>query len=143
MAIQVRDITALLEVYDMPRAVQFYRNVLGFELVETSRPPDQPFDWCMLRHGGSLLMLNTRYDSERRPPRPQHRPSLEDVTLFIGCDDVDLVYEHLRSRSWPASEPTTAHYGMRQVFLRDPDGFKLCFQHPDRSRQAAHASLRA
>jgi hypothetical protein len=24
--------------------------------------------------------------------------------------------------------PRTASYGMRQLFLRDPDGYELCFQ---------------
>ena len=29
-----------------------------------------------------------------------------------------------------ASPPKVAPYGMRQLYLSDPDGYGLCFQHP-------------
>jgi glyoxylase I family protein len=36
MSIAVRSVCALLQVFDMPASVRFYRDVLGFEIVETS-----------------------------------------------------------------------------------------------------------
>ena len=36
MAINVRGLTPLLQVYDMPTSMRFYRDVLGFEVVHTS-----------------------------------------------------------------------------------------------------------
>jgi catechol 2,3-dioxygenase-like lactoylglutathione lyase family enzyme len=73
MAIQVHDLCALLSVYDMPEAVRFYSELLGFELV--SRAPTyetiggvEHFHWCMLRNGSSYLMLNTEYDTGERLP---------------------------------------------------------------------------
>ena len=33
MGIEVQDVCTLLQVFDMPRAVRFYRDVLGFEIV--------------------------------------------------------------------------------------------------------------
>jgi glyoxylase I family protein len=41
MAIDVRGLAPLLEVFDMPTSIAFYRDVLGFQVVSTSRPvPD-------------------------------------------------------------------------------------------------------
>ena len=36
MALDIHGIAPLLQVFDMPIAVRFYRDVLGFELVQTS-----------------------------------------------------------------------------------------------------------
>ena len=46
MAIEVRGVCTLLLVFDMPTALRFYRDVLGFEIVATSHPDagDQT-DW--------------------------------------------------------------------------------------------------
>jgi glyoxylase I family protein len=38
MAVEIRGLTPLLQVFDMPTSVRFYRDVLGFELVSTSQP---------------------------------------------------------------------------------------------------------
>jgi uncharacterized glyoxalase superfamily protein PhnB len=46
------------------------------------------------------------------------------------CDDVDAAYRELQAKGWPdIEEPSTAPYGVRQLQVRDPDGFRLCLQH--------------
>lgn len=131
MPIDVRGLTPLLAVFDMPRSVAFYRDVLGFALVETSQPGDH-FHWALLSHGGAQLMLNTAYEDGARPPAPDparvaaHR----DAAIFFGCPDLDAAYAHLRAHGVDAEEPFTQSYGMRQLYLTDPDGYLLCFQTP-------------
>ena len=51
-----------------------------------------------------------------------------DTGLFIGCPDVDAAYEELRARGVDVKKPHVAAYGMKQMSLRDPDGYGLCFQ---------------
>ena len=71
MGIKVDGVAPLIQVFDMPRSVAFYRDVLGFEIVTTSPPrgPDD-FDWGLLRLEGIDLMLNTAYEADERPPEP-------------------------------------------------------------------------
>jgi hypothetical protein len=52
----------------------------------------------------------------------------DDTALFIGCPDVDLAYKHLRAHGVAVEAPVVASYGMKQLYLKDPDGFTLCFQ---------------
>jgi catechol 2,3-dioxygenase-like lactoylglutathione lyase family enzyme len=135
MAIQVRGLAPLLGVYDMPSSIRFYRDVLGFEVVATSAPGDD-FGWALLSLDGTEVMLNTAYD-DGRPPEPDaariatHR----DMTMYFGCPDVDGAYEHLRARGVDARPPEVAYYGMKQLYVRDPDGFGLCFQWPEDEAQ--------
>jgi glyoxylase I family protein len=133
MTLKIEGLTPLLQVFDMPRSVAFYRGVLGFEVVETSQPRDRDdFDWGMLRLGDMVLMLNTAYDEDARPPEPDPArfAAHDDTALFFGCRDLDAAYAHLRSHGIDAKEPTVAPYGMKQVWLKDPDGYVICFQWP-------------
>jgi len=70
MGIEVRGMAPLLQVFDMPTSIAFYRDVLGFEVVTTSKPQGEHFDWALLRLKGVELMLNTSYEQDTRPPLP-------------------------------------------------------------------------
>jgi catechol 2,3-dioxygenase-like lactoylglutathione lyase family enzyme len=115
----------------MPTAVRFYRDVLGFEIVETSATGDR-FDWASLRLGEAELMLNTLYEEQDRPPRPDRaRTAVHgDTILYFGCPDVDAAYEQLRAQGLEVKQPQVAPYGMKQLYFSDPDGYALCFQWP-------------
>lgn len=53
----------------------------------------------------------------------------DDVTLYILCDDVDQAYADLREKI-RLEPPVDTYYGMRQIFVTDPDGFQICVQTP-------------
>ena len=130
MSIEVRSVCALLQVFDMPASVRFYRDVLGFEIVETSPREGDQFDWGLLRLNDAFLMLNTAYEQEYRPAQPeQERVAAHgDTGLYFNCPDVDGAYRHLLAHGVDVKEPKVAPYGMKQLYVRDPDGFALCFQ---------------
>ncbi|MGA8108156.1 MAG: VOC family protein [Acidobacteriaceae bacterium] len=132
MAIEVRGVCPLLQVYDMPTALRFYRDKLGFEVANTSPllGPDK-FHWALLRLGSAEIMLNTAYefDSERPVPADRARVAAHgDTVLYFGCPDVDGAYEALRAKGVAVKPPKVAPYGMKQLPLQDPDGYELCFQ---------------
>jgi len=122
----------LLQVFDMPTSVRFYRDVLGFEIAEHAPIRDiDEFGWCLLRHGnGTELMLNTAYDYGERPEFPDSARvgAHGDTCVYIGCPDVDAAYQHLFDKGLKISPPKVAWYGMKQLYLKDPDGFGICFQ---------------
>jgi catechol 2,3-dioxygenase-like lactoylglutathione lyase family enzyme len=132
MPLETQGICPLLQVFDMPTSVRFYRDILGFEVFRTSQPrtPDD-FDWCWLKRShGTELMLNTAYDFEDRPPAPDpaHLHAHKDTILYFGCPKVDEAYRYLIARGLNLQEPKVTHYGMKQLYLNDPDGFGICFQ---------------
>lgn len=124
MAITISELTPLLEVFDLPASIAFYRDVLGFELVSG----DDTW-WCMLRLGEARLMLNTAYEDDERPPEPElaRVRGHADTSLYFSSPDLDQVYAHLREKEWAVTEPFVTSYGMRQVSTKDPDGFQLFF----------------
>ena len=131
MTLSMEGMTPLIQVFDMPTSVAFYRDVLGFEVARQSQPGDS-FDWCLLRRDGVDLMLNTAYEQEYRPaaPEPARIAAHEDIGFFVACRDVDEAYSHLREKGLDLRPPTIAPYGLKQLYLKDPDGYVLCFQRP-------------
>ena len=132
MAIEIRGMAPLLQVFDMPTSIAFYRDVLRFEVVTTSKPRGEHFDWALLRLNGVELMLNTAYEEDARPPAPDPAriAAHDDTAIYFGCPNVDTAYAYLRAHGVAANEPKVAHYGMKQLYLHDPDGYNLCFQWP-------------
>lgn len=132
MALDVRALTPLLSVYDMPTSVRFYRDILGFEVAMSSPPIDEVmFHWCLLRLGDAELMLNDEYESNSE--RPAQRPSAfteahSKVCLYIGCPEVDAAYQQLKDKVATIRKPLVTDYGMKQMYLTDPDGYGICFQ---------------
>lgn len=120
----VRTAYPLLYAQDMERSLAFYRD-LGFTL--TNRwAPEGKLSWCSLAMEGAQLMLQLAEPEDLTHLRRGH----SDVALFFLCEDVDALYERMRHRGVDAKPPTEAFYGMRQLTLIDPDGRRICFEHP-------------
>jgi glyoxylase I family protein len=137
MSLDLRGLCPLLQVFDMPASLAFYRDVLGFQIVQAAPPRPEGhtdnFGWVWLRRGDAELMLNTAYDPDAaRPtiPDPDRMAAHEDTALFMGCADLDGAARHLGDLGVRFTAPTVTGYGMRQLYLKDPDGFNLCLQWP-------------
>jgi glyoxylase I family protein len=105
---------------------------MPFALIENALPrgPDE-FGWGLFRYSqGTEIMLNTAYDYGERPkvPDPARLNAHGDTCIYFSCPDVDGAYRHLREKGLNIQQPKVAWYGMKQLYLQDPDGFGLCFQ---------------
>jgi glyoxylase I family protein len=134
MEIDLRGIVTLIEVFNIAKSIAFYRDALGFEVLQTAGPSDAP-GWALLRCGEVELMLNSMYDPGEEPdaPDPARIAAHRDTTLFIGCPDLDAAYTHLRAAGISVQPPIVASYGMKQLSFSDPDGYGICLQWPDRA----------
>ncbi len=131
MTIVIEGGVPLIQVFDMPASIGFYRDLLGFEVVATSGDGDgDDVGWAWLRHGPAELMLNTIHERGHRPQSPDPARTLghSDTCLFLGCRDLDGAYAHLRERGVDVAPPVVRPYGMRQLSFRDPDGYGICLQ---------------
>jgi glyoxylase I family protein len=100
MAIDVRGMAPLLQVFDMPASIAFYCDVLGFEIVGTDGKQVPDFDWVLLRLQGVELMLDAAHEAADRPPKRDLgcAAAYRDVGLFFGCPDVEAVYKRTCGR---------------------------------------------
>jgi catechol 2,3-dioxygenase-like lactoylglutathione lyase family enzyme len=110
-----------LIVRDYDPAIDFFLNVLGFELVEdlpSSTNDGRPKRWVVVRPAGSVTgILLARADGER-PAAAVGQQFAGRVGLFLRVDDFDATYQRMvtagvRFVSAPRAEP----YGTVAVFL--------------------------
>jgi uncharacterized glyoxalase superfamily protein PhnB len=129
MAIEIRGITPLIQVFNMRRALGFYRDILGFEVVADSGDGDSS-SWLWLRLNDTHLMLNDQYEPGHVPPAPPEERTKwhKDTCLYFECPDPDKAYEYLTSKGVSCNPAKVARYGMKQLHVKDPDGYTLCFQ---------------
>jgi glyoxylase I family protein len=133
MAIEIKGVCVLIQVFDMPTSIRFYRDLLGFKVVGSSPAlSDDPdnVNWTWLKLNDAEVMLNTAYEPEYRPakPEPERFAGHRDTCLYLGCPDVDGAYRYLREKGLDVEEPRVAPYGMRQLYITDPDQYCICFQ---------------
>ena len=131
MELGIGGLCPLLQVFDMPTSLAFYRDVLGFTVI-SDIPDDDRCDFALLRLHESELMLNTAYEADARPAAPDatRRAAHADTALFFDCADVDTACAYLRHHGIDVKDPIVQDYGMRQLYLTDPDGYEICLQHP-------------
>ena len=126
---QLGGFTVLLQVFDMPTSLAFYRDELGFA-VASDVPADGQCDFAILAMFGTYLMLNTAFEADDRPEAlgDDRRRAHRDTALFFDCADVDAAYTQLIARGLRVTPPAVQSYGMKQIYLEDPDGYEICLQ---------------
>ena len=120
----VRELIPLLFVDDIQGCVAFYVGKLGFA-IEAKWEPQGALAWCKLRRDGAAIMLQQATD-EDAPASQRGR----GVDFYFNCDDVEAMYAEVVARGLNVEAPKESHYGEKQLSLRDPGGYSLCFQSP-------------
>lgn len=106
-----------LEVNNLEDSLEFYSEVLGFEIESSNRNADPPI--ASLRSGSLRLTLVQQIETMLKRGRGVH--------FVLGVADVDDFYERFRTKTIEISEPRDEGWGGRFVSLQDPDGYRLFF----------------
>ena len=113
-------------VHNVPAAIAFYRDKLGFE-VTFKEPEDDPF-FAIVCRGGAMLMLKS-VGVDPVPNRTRHPWAPWDA--YLNAPDPDALAEEFASRDVLFSEPLKdTSDGLRGFELKDADGYVLFFGRP-------------
>jgi catechol 2,3-dioxygenase-like lactoylglutathione lyase family enzyme len=106
-----------LLVSDVRKSQEYYRDQLGFKIEEQ----------FVERDGVSFLIKKAE---NKELIRPNHTVN-GFMETYIWVDDVDMVYDDLKARgAIIESEPMNQSYGMREILVYDPDGYRFCIGGP-------------
>ena len=106
-----------LPVADLPRTVDFYHEVLGFE-IDLLWPEDSPSFAILARDRATLGFFHL---DEHRTGRIGY------AEVFIEGDDARSLHAGLRERLPIEWGPEIYRYGRREFAVRDPDSYLLIF----------------
>ena len=101
----------------MQLAVQFYRDVLGMEVIYGGEESD--FSSLRSRETQSAILNLQRGHPEKRWGR-----------LILEVSDVDAFWSHLKEKGFDPARPQDGAWGERYFHMPDPDGHELSFARP-------------
>jgi catechol 2,3-dioxygenase-like lactoylglutathione lyase family enzyme len=102
---------------DMRASVQFYRDVLGMELL----------------YGGEDACFSSLRAKDTEAPilnLEQGRTVTGWGRMIFYVADVDAFWEYLRGKGFNPERPRDASWGERYFHMPDPDGHELSFARP-------------
>ena len=121
-----------ITVSDLERAIEFYRDVLGLEVLDRFSVDGEAFSEAVgvddaagsFAHleGGDVRIELVAYDPEGTDGRAEsiNQPGAKHVGFAVS--DLDAFYEGLPEDVETISEPQTTASGTRICFLLDPEG---------------------
>jgi len=118
-----------LFVPDVAEAVQFYTEILDFELMRIEPDGDAPAVFAIAALGEAVVMF--MYDRFYAGPRAELDSRGAGVDIRLMVPDVDAVYERIREANLEVMHDIgDREYGLRDFIMRDPNGFRLRFATP-------------
>lgn len=105
-------------VNDVDVALEFYINILGFELVEKWGPP-----FAMVKRGDLVLWLSGPGSSASRPLADGSKPTPGGWNrLVLETDDLASLVEKLKGSGAQLRSDIVSGPGGKQILVNDPSG---------------------
>jgi catechol 2,3-dioxygenase-like lactoylglutathione lyase family enzyme len=118
MKVNVEKISAItLRVADMPRSLQFYKHVLGMEVLYGG---EQSGFSSMRAKSTTDMILNLE----------EGGAATKWGRLIFYVPDVDEFATYLKSKGFRPEDPRDASWGERYFHMYDPDGHEVSFARP-------------
>jgi catechol 2,3-dioxygenase-like lactoylglutathione lyase family enzyme len=125
-------------VTDMDRALEFYRDVLGTDVVFETLISGEPFDTVLhakrkqegrvvggLLGGLMIELLSLGAKPATEPPARRGVTGIQNVSLSVV--DLDGTHRLIREAGFPPEQDPFEIGGVRMFFVKDPDGTPVEF----------------
>ena len=116
-----KKVVPMFHVPDVRRTIDWYRDI-GFETTVAYGDNAGGLSFAMVSFGAGEVMFSSggRLSSHHR----------REVDLYAYAEDVDKLYDRLKDRVEIVEGPHNMFYGMREVIIRDLNGFWVTFGQP-------------
>jgi uncharacterized glyoxalase superfamily protein PhnB len=129
---KLQSITSNLMVTDVDETVDYYKNILGFNLEMSVPRDDGKLQWAMVSRDEVAIMLHEKENFIEEVPELANVPLGGSFTLFVRMEGLDDYYEKIKALKNIEifREPMTTFYGMKEFTIRDLNGYILTFAEP-------------
>lgn len=117
------DLVPMLICADVRASVRFYRDVLGFEVVDRMDDVGAT-GFASLRNGPAQIMLASPTYIPRAPRVEGRYPQ---SAYYFYVEDADALRAAVVGAGWPATQCVDRFYGLREFEVVDPEGHVLLF----------------
>lgn len=111
-------VVPMIHVPDVRATVDWYESI-GFNVVATYGNEADGLSFAIVSFGDARVMFNQGGEVSDKRRR--------EVDLYTYTDDVDQLYAQLKDRVRVVEGPHNTFYGMRELIIRDLNGFWITF----------------
>ncbi|MCK5581974.1 MAG: VOC family protein [Candidatus Omnitrophica bacterium] len=132
-----KKITPNMMVKDINLTLDFYCNILGFDLVigviegtqdiVVERQENQLLAFAIVKSGNVELMFQTEKSLTEEISQLEGTNVGSSTVLYIEVEDVKKVYDELKDKVIVVKDIETKFYGKREFYFRDCNGYILGF----------------
>jgi uncharacterized glyoxalase superfamily protein PhnB len=122
----LKKLTPNLMVEDVRKTLDFYRDILGFEVVMTL-PEIAPLDFAIVQRDGVELMFQSRKSLSENVPALAGSAIGASQTFYIDVTGITDLYEQLQDKVEIVVNLHTTFYGTQEMYFRDNNGYILSF----------------
>lgn len=138
---KLNKLTPNFAVQDIRKTVSYYQNLLGFKLL-MAVPEDKSSIDSELDENKTYIYAMMGRDEvdvqfQRLDSIGEDIPPLKDVeqgasvSFYMGVEDIDQLYQDIRSKVDVVVDLKTTWYGMKEFYIRDCNGYILAFAEND------------
>jgi len=135
--VMYKKLTTNMMVEDVSRTVDFYSEVLGFELVMgvpensqeivTTRQKGQALGFAIMKCGNIEMMFQSKQSLAKEVPEFEDMEIGGALTFYIEVQDVKGLYAKLKDKVTIVKDIQTTFYGKQEFYIRDCNGYILTF----------------
>jgi len=127
---ELKEISIMLVVSDIEKSEKFYKEILGFETIESIEQLRR-----LKREGFYLYLVVFSPPTNDKPNialATLNQSDKTNVNLIFRVSDCKKVYKELKRRGMEfLAEPHSPSWGGWRMFAKDPDGYLIEFEQPE------------
>ena len=123
---KLNSLTPNLMVKSVNDTLDFYTDILGFELLQTV-PDNGTFDWGFVQKDSVLIMFQKDHSIREEYPELNDYKQGGALTLYIKVDDLPKWYAHIKDKTKVIKPLHKTFYGANEFAIQDLNGFILTF----------------
>jgi len=122
----MKKLTPNLMVTDVNKTVDFYKDVLDFEVVMTA-PASGVFKWALMKNGTVEFMFQSQESMVDELSVLKHQKIGGTFTLYIDVQDIKALYEKINKKVTVVQDFHATPYGTQEFAIQDVNGYILAF----------------
>ena len=116
-----------LGVPNVDETVQFYHDLLGFELIASvpDKAAGKPLDWAFVQAGPVTLMFQQEQNLKDEYKNLATHPIGGAFTLYLTISHFETAYAKAKTMATVLIEPHKTFYGAMEFAIKDLNGYTL------------------
>lgn len=116
-----------LMVESVDKAIEFYKDLLGFQVIDTVPGEKNELQFAILVKDDLMLMLDEKNVFMEEYPVLKTDKVQPSISLYITVDNFDVLYEEIKAKHPIYVEIHNTFYGAKEFAITDLDGYVLTF----------------